>query len=201
MLTPHGTRHPPPVETKATMFRGLCTVVAAHGLREQLLAHVGPETRALILDLPPATTWLDARHLIEVDQALLELRGPVVLRQLTRQAAELGLAPVLRGAAESLLRLFGASPASIFARTGRLTGTTSRGVEYRYSPTSETSGVLELEHVGMTRVPMGPLVATAGGLEYVFDLCRVKGSISDPVMVNNGLDNTCRYHIGWQPRR
>jgi hypothetical protein len=183
------------------MFRGLCAVILAQGMHEQVLARVDPATRAMMLDPPPATTWIDAHRLMDVDQVLLELRGAAVLRQMTRRAAEEGMLPVLRGTVEGLLRLFGASPASLFSRVGRFAGSTARGIEYRYIVTSETSGLLELEHVGLTNVPRGPLVATAGGLEYIFELCGVRGTISDPEMVDNGRANICRYQVAWRPRR
>ncbi len=188
-------------QVKATLFRGLCSVLALQGLEAAVLEQVPPETRALMVDLPPATTWLDARRIIDLQSAILALKGPSGLRQIARRGVEQSVIPIVRGTVERVLRVFGISPATVLARMGVLAASTSRGVEYRYTPTSETSGVLELEHVGLRDVPEAPLIATAGGLEGMFELCGVRGTVSDPVMVDNGRGDTCRYTVSWRPRR
>lgn len=188
-----------PAQVKGFMVRSIVTVLLRHGLRDQVVARVGPRAAALIEDPPLATEWLDVVPHNEILQALFELLGSEKLRALNREAVELGVSPLVKGAAMSVLRVFGTSPATLLARFDRVSGTTARGILYRWTPAGENGGSLEIAYPGLQNVPLGPLVATAGALSIIFELCGVReGTIGDPEWVSSTVRNRARYPVSWR---
>ncbi len=183
------------------MFRSLAAVLANHPARLQIIAGVSPEARALLGDPPLPTAWLDARLINEVFEAMRRLLGDDELRRVNLHAVDRGVSPLVRGAVERLLRVFGASPATLLSKFDRIAGTTSRGVAYRYESHGETSGRFDIEYPALSDVPLGPFVATGGALAMIFEICAVQGTIDGPAFVPNGRNNRVRYEVSWQVRR
>jgi hypothetical protein len=192
---------PAPLETKGSMARSMAQALAEHRLLDSVAAAVSPAARAMLLDPPLPTVWIDGRILNQVYEAILELHGADVLRRLNRQAVERGVSPLIRGAAESVLRVFGVSPATLLSRLGRVGGTIARGVTYRYDVDTETSGVFEIEYPMLVDVPVAASIATVGGLDLVFDMCSVRGSFGPPEVVENGRNNRVRFPVSWRAGR
>jgi hypothetical protein len=111
------------------------------------------------------------------------------------------VSPLIRGAAESVLRVFGVSPATLLSRMSRVGGTMSRGVLYHYTAESATSGAFELEYPELVDVPLGASIATVGGLELVFDMCSVRGTFGPPAVVPNGRRNRVSFPVSWRAAR
>jgi hypothetical protein len=170
-----------------------------YGILDDVSARVSAASQALLRDPPLQTEWIDARLSIEIYQAGLEVAGNDKLRQISKDAIQGGLAPLLQQTIERVLAIFGASPASLLSRFDRVAGTTARGVVYRYAPLQERSGIFEMELRWLRDVSPGIFVATSGSMELVFDLCQVKGTFSDPEMVPNGRNNRMRYAVSWWP--
>ncbi len=185
-------------EVKGSIIRPLIAVIAGRGLLDAVAARVSPETRAILEEPPLFTAWIDARNGIEIYQAVLEIAGADQLRAISRESIARGIMPLLRSTIERVLAVFGVSPASLFARLDRAAGGTSRGMLYRYVPIDDTSGDFDLEIPAMTDVPLGPFVSTGGALELIFELCRVRGTLSEPRMVPNGRNNRMRYRVSWR---
>lgn len=190
-----------PVETKGSVLRSIATTLTENRLFDGIAAAVSPTTRAMMLDPPLPTVWVDGRLLNEIYEAILKLHGADALRRMNRQAIEHGVSPLIRGAAESILRVFGSSPATLLSRLGRVSGTISRGVTYRYDAETETSGMFEIECTHLDNVPLGAFIALVGGLELVFDMCSVRGSFGQPEVVQNGRHNRVRFPVSWRAGR
>ena len=190
-----------PVETKGSVARSMATALSDHRLLDEIVAAVSPAARAMLLDPPLPTVWIDGRILNEVYETILRLHGADALRRLNRQAIEQGVSPLIRGAAESILRVFGASPATLLSRLGRVSGTISRGVAYRYDAETETSGTFEIECTHLDNVPLGAFIAIIGGLDLVFEMCSVRGSFGQPEVVQNGRHNRARVPVSWRAMR
>jgi hypothetical protein len=185
------------VEVKGSLVRAVVLTLEAHGLREQVLARVSPNAAALIREVPVATRWVEGRLHDEILEALLQIVGPDGLRELNKEAVERGLNPLLLSTAMRLIRVFGTSPASLFSRFDRVSGTTARGVVYRYVPTSETSGWFEIEYPSVRNLPLGPFIATGGALSMAFQLCGVTGTFGEPEWILNGKRNAMRFAVAW----
>lgn len=192
---------PLPVETKGSVVRSLALTLVAHQLLDGVAAAVSPPARAMLLDPPLPTQWIDGRVLNEILEAILQIHGSEVLRRLNRESIERGVSPLIRGVAESLLRVFGVSPATLLSRMSRVGGTMSRGVLYHYTADTETSGAFELEYPALVDVPLGASIATVGGLDLVFDMCAVRGTFGPPVVVANGRRNRVSFAVKWRAAR
>jgi hypothetical protein len=184
------------VQVKGSLVKSVVVTLTRHGLRAEVLARVGATAAALIRDPPLPTAWIEGRHHNEILQALHDLLGPEELRALNREAVE--LAPFVRGAALAVLRAFGTSPDTLLARFDRVAGTIARGVIYRWTPSSDSSGFFEVEYPTLQNVPIAPFVATAGALGQLFDLCGVQGTVGSPEWVSNGCQNRARFAMSWR---
>ena len=186
-------------EIKGSILRPLILTLASRNLIDPVAARVSPAARAILLDPPVFTEWLDARLSIEIYQAVLEVAGADQLRAIGRESIARGIMPLLRSTIERVLAVFGVSPATLFARLDRAAGGTSRGMVYRYTPIDDCSGEFDLEIPALSDVPLGPFVSTGGGLELIFELCGTRGTISEPRLVDNGRNNRMRYQVSWRP--
>lgn len=198
MRDPHELADSTEVGVKGSIVRAVVTVLTDQGFCDAVSARVSPGARALLLDPPVATRWIDARLQNEIYQALLDLVGSDKLRRINRTALERGLSPLLRASAERVLRIFGASPAALLSKLDRVAGSTARGVVYSYVEIDAGSGHFDIEYPTLHEVPLGPFVATSGALELIFDLCGVRGTCGAPVPVANGKHNRMRFHISWR---
>ena len=186
------------VEVKGSVVRAVVLTLGSHGLREAVLARVTPAAAELVRDPPLPTMWVDARPHNEIYQALLEVVGAERLRALNREAVERDVSPLLRGAAMRVLRIFGMSPATLLSKLDRVSGTTARGVIYRYTPIDGASGWFEVDYPTVQTVPLGAFVATGGALTLVFEMCGVKGTFGEPEWVANGQRNRARFAVAWE---
>jgi hypothetical protein len=186
-------------QVKGSIIRALVAVLANRGLIAAVGERVSPAARALLLDPPLQTMWVDASVSVEIYQAILEIAGADQLRAISREAINRGLLPLLRATIERVVAVFGASPAMMLSRLDRAAGGTSRGMVYRYTPIDDTSGDFDMEIEGLTDVPLGPFVSTGGALELIFELCGARGAFSEPQMVPNGKNNRMHYRVTWRP--
>jgi hypothetical protein len=183
------------------MVRSLAVTLVEHRLLDGIAAAVSPAARAMLREPPLPTEWIDGRVINEIFEAILQIHGADLLRRLNRQSVERGVSPLIRGAAESVLRVFGISPATLLSRLGRVAGTMSRGVVYRYDVETPTSGTFEIEYPDLVDVPLGPSIATVGGLELVFDMCSTRGSFGAPSIAPNGRRNRVQFPVSWRAAR
>ena len=190
-----------PVETKGSVVRSLAATLAERRLLDGVAAAVSPAARVMLHDPPLPTQWIDGRVLNEIFEFILQIHGPEVLRRINRESVERGVGPLIRGAAEGLLRVFGVSPATLLSRMGRVGGTMSRGVVYHYVAASETSATFDIEYSELVDVPLGPSIATVGALEIIFDMCSVRGTFGPPEVVPNGRRNRVRFAVSWRAAR
>ena len=186
-------------EVKGSIIRALVAVLADRRLLDPVGERVSPAARALLVEPPLQTMWVDARISIEIYQAILEVAGPDQLRAISRESIARGLVPLLRTTIERVLAVFGASPAMLLARLDRAAGGTSKGMVYRYTPIDDTSGDFDMEIPALTDVPLGPFVSTGGALELIFEMCGARGVFSEPRMVPNGKNNRMYYRVAWRP--
>lgn len=188
-----------PTQVKGSILRSFIVAFRAHGISDAAAERLSPAARALIMDPPLPTEWIDASLSIEIYEAALQVVGSEKLRRIAKDATTKGVAPIFQRTVERVIAIFGASPATLLSRLDRVAGATSRGVLYYYTQLQERSAIFEMELPALEDVPPGIFVATAGAMEVIFDLCQVKGTFSDPEMVPNGRNNRMRYAVSWWP--
>lgn len=168
-------------QIKGTVLRGYVQALDRLGWRAAVREKLSPSTRAL-LDSPPLdSAWVSATPFEELAVVVGSLHGPTGVRRAARESVNSAVVPVLEVIIKGFLRLFGASPATLYARMGQMTASTVRGIEYHWTARDERSGSMLIAYPGRADVPIEMFIGSAGSLEVAFDLCRVRGRVEDPV--------------------
>jgi hypothetical protein len=178
---------------KAQWFRSYVSVLVEERKRDAVMALVPPDTAALISDPPLAASWLELRHISAVICAVEKLGGMSAVRDHARRVTEQSRAPYM-GIVEGVLRLFGTSPATLFKRMNTLVSNFIQGVDFTYAPTSERSGVLQVEYPDDGEVPLCVFVGQTFAFQTLLDACDVKGVVAPP---ERRGPNKASYNINW----
>ncbi len=133
-------------EVKGAALRAYIKELERKGWLDAVSAKISPEARAAFAAPPPASSWMDAAPIEELMGVVEALHGEQSVRALSH-GAQKDLVPVLRPVIEGVLRIFGASPATMYARMELLTRTSLRGVEFGWEAASPESGTMEVRFV------------------------------------------------------
>jgi hypothetical protein len=161
-------------------------------LKAQVRQHLPPETQAIFDKPPMAVTFVSARHLDAMHEALLAVGGEQKLLQLGQEAAKghgILLGPLLK----TVLSLFGASPASLFSRMDSFLGNFVRGSSFSWAPTSERSGVLRMSNV--EPCPVAWYTRWKGPVLFGFEVASAKGRIDACEIDPDG--KAANYRVSW----
>jgi hypothetical protein len=132
---------------------------------------------AQLLDKPPLpVSWVEVRLAHEPLVALSQIRGRDEVRALAHRVVSGKLGSVLKPLLATTLRLFGATPATLFSRLDTLTAVMLRGVKFSWTAAGATSGTLAIEYP----YPVDDaLFATwEGMLQLGFDLAQAPGEVT-----------------------
>jgi hypothetical protein len=184
-------------QVKGYNVRGFVAAVSRRGLLADLEARATPATRALLVDPPSPSAWVDGTVLLELNTLLLEQRGEAVVRAIGRESIEQGALGILRPAIEGFMRLFGATPSTLFSRLATLSTSSTRGAKLDYTEESATAGLVVFRLVGTPRATRAVFISFAGAMEVAFDLCKVRGTAAEPVVRNEGSDTVGEIRVSW----
>jgi hypothetical protein len=168
------------VESKGSYVRGLAAAIQREKLFDAVIARLDGDAKSLLLDPPPATAWISNDHIDRIHIAIADASDLAMCHRVGREAAGLGLVPVLEGFVAGALRLFGATPHTLFSRIAEINKLSSRGVTMSYAQTGERTGTLTLSYFVPRDVPDAGRHAISGALEVAFDLCRMPGGTIQP---------------------
>jgi hypothetical protein len=188
------------IEVKGAFLRAYALALRKEGLYDQVLDRVSAQARDALVRPPPTSAWVDYALCLEVLRAVQALRGTAGVRRFGYDSVSAGVAPFMQTLLHGLLRIFGVSPATILGNMGRLAGQMTRGADYRWSPQSDTSGVLTMIVPGQRDVDPVVWHSSAGGFEIAFESCGVRGTVQDPKVVADGLGNAADFRVTWRRR-
>jgi hypothetical protein len=143
---------------------------------EEIRPRLSPEA-AHLLDKPPLpVSWVEVRLAHAPLVALAQVRGRDEVRALARRAVSGKLGAVLKPLLATTLRLFGATPATLFSRLDTLTSVMLRGVGFSWTAAGATAGTVAIEYP----YPVDDaLFATwEGMLHFGFDLAQASGAVA-----------------------
>jgi hypothetical protein len=183
----------PGVRLKASTLRSYVAVLVKDHRRDAVLARVPPETAALMVDLPLATSWIDFKHIMHITQAVEALTGLPGVRDFHRKAVDDAKGPHIR-ILEGVLRMFGMSPAVVFKRLNDIVKHTIENNVYSYRATSDRSGVMEVSWLLDYEVPSCMFHGMSATLQTILDTCGVKGVVGIP---ERSGPAAARYVIQW----
>jgi hypothetical protein len=178
---------------KASVLRAYLRFAQRERLVDELLARVQPPTAALLRQPPLPSTWLDGSVLIDVQNAIEALRGLDGILQMAELTVRDAL-PHFTGAVVGLLRMFGASPATLFRHLGQLVRSSVDGVEYEYEAKGERAGVVTARYPAAHELPKNAFYAVVPTLQMVLQLCKAPGEVSLP---KQRRGNSAEYSIRW----
>ncbi len=181
-----------PGRAKALYFRWYISILAKDGKRDAVMAKVPQDTAALIANPPLASSWVELLHIENVLRAVETIGGMPAVRELSRKATEEARKPYMN-VVESVLKLFGASPAILFKRMNLLLRHVE-GVNYHYTAINDRSGVMEVEWVSGHEIPDCVVVTQLPVFQALLDSCGVKGVVGSPERLG---PNQVRFQIQW----
>lgn len=187
-----------PRQGVGSFFRHIVEFIEASGVRDEVLAAVSPETRALVASPPRSTAWVPSRHIDELEAAFLAAAGRDLTVEMGRVCSRsLGatlVQPVLRLA----FMLLGQGPATIFENLDRFFSLATRGIEFGWISETRKSGTVIARFVGPA-TPEAAFHVLQGSLEFIFDLCGVSGEVGGAeVAEQSHAGSTVRYRVSWR---
>jgi hypothetical protein len=178
---------------KGQWLRSYVSVLIADGRRDAVMALVPRDTAALMADPPLAASWIDMQHITEITVAVEKIGGMHAVRENARRVVEQSRKPYM-AVVEGILKLFGTSPATLFKHMNSLVSNFVQGITYRYTATTERSGVFEVEYAVDSEVPMSVFVGQLPAYQLLIDACGVKGAVGQPERMG---PNKARFLIHW----
>jgi hypothetical protein len=181
--------------TKASVLRGYIDQLHTIGLFEPVCARVPPDTRELLQHPPHMTEWYSGHHSRAIFEALGAETDARTVRRMTRNSLNTSFFLIMRPVIQGLLRLFGASPRSLFAHAEQALRGSVRGIRYVYRDCDAKAGIMEY----YTVVPWTEMAAEAwaGTAEAVLDVCGVEGSVVLDGVRTEGLESVLCLRITW----
>jgi hypothetical protein len=164
---------------------------------DQLVAVRGRLSAAAVelVDHPPLPgTWTDAHLLGEVTLAVHAIGGDRAVLEMARAVVTAQSLGALIPMVESVLRIFGTSPARLFERYDDLLRTTMRGLSFRYQPTSDRSGTMRAIHHSRGPLHRASFLSTVPPLEMALRLCGATGTVGMPEILG---PREASYAIAW----
>lgn len=187
------------LSVKAHLVTGFVDVLKSRGHLSKIEPFLEPETRALIESRPLATKWIDGRFAAELHFLTHQLVGVAELRECSHLATQRSAVRVMLPFVEATLRLFGASPASLFHRIDQFVCQSTRGVAASFVSTGDRSGVVTFRYTQCRLMPISTLEGAAGALRSAFDVTRTDGTFH-AIRWTDDERNVGELDLSWRPR-
>ena len=146
---------------------------------DEVLARVPPSTAALMREPPLPGTWVDGMELVRMMMALQAVAGLDAVRKCGHDTLQ-EMLPRHRTLISGLMRLFGTSPATLFAHVDELVKSTAEGIHYVYTPAGERAGTMVVSYTVTGELPMCVFINGASVLQLLFALVGVTGTVGEP---------------------
>jgi hypothetical protein len=137
--------------------------------------------------------WTEWKHMLAINNAIESLWGMNGVRDYARRTiAEMkGFHLTML---EGLLRLFGASPPTIFERLNDSIKNTCEGIDYQYQPLTDRSGIMEVHYAVAEEIPTSIFIGAIATLQEILRICGATGVVGNPERLS---PTSARYAIRW----
>lgn len=181
-------------QVKASVFRAYVAWLERESRLEAVVARLSPQTAHLVERPPLASTWMHSGPLDEIVEQIEAVAGLDGVKRASESILREQMVPLLLPMVRNILRIIGATPATIYRHWDDLIRTTMRDVTWSWSPTSDTAGVLTVTYDKAVKVHLRTYLSVLAALEQALLVAGAKGVVSDPTPVG---DNTARFEIRW----
>ena len=168
------------MRVKGLAFRCYVNWLQREKKTDAVIARLPAPTAALLREPPLPGAWIDGMDMVRIVSAIEMVAGLDAVRRCGKETIE-DLLPKHHTLVTGLLRLFGATPATLFRRVNDLMRTSVEGINYTYTPKDERSGVMEVRYNVPGELPMCAFVNGMTLFMVLFSLAGVRnGFIGDP---------------------
>lgn len=168
--------------TKGTLMRGWSSVLSQRGWLERIAARLTPEVATLLRDPPAATQWIDVAYFECVAEAVRLEVGEPVLDELFVDAQKSGWVALLTRWGGGVVRVFGATPASVLRQAQAAARSTAKGMDIAWVETGERSGELCANYPHRARIHLGAAFGTSAACQLAADLVGATMKRERPVI-------------------
>jgi hypothetical protein len=180
---------------KASIFRAHLKWLQSEGSYEAVRAKVSPATGKL-MDAPPlASSWMESAPLDDIVEQIELLDGLDGVRRVASMTLRDQIHPFMEPMIRGIMRVIGTAPPTIYKRLGDLVKTVIQEVEYQWTSTGPTSGMLNVKYPRGHNVPMRTFISGIAGFEKILFMCGSVGTVADPVRRGT---NSADFKIEWK---
>jgi len=192
---PVATEEPTNIRVAAMLVRGYIDLFERRGVMEKIRPKMSPALSAFVERPPLPIAWVDADLFYELFALAGEATSYGALRQFAVEHTSQQVGPMLLPMLKALLRLWGATPATLFKNAASVVGVQSKGTKFSYTAESDTSGVIEIDPGKVIH----PVVWAGweGTLLFAFDVAGVKGEMGRTQVIDGGRRG--RIAVRWSP--
>lgn len=170
---------------KGAMIQSVRALMIERGTIDRVRGAL-PKDWAHALDGDVFTTdWIDLRVMGAIGYAVAQTSSDAAVTEIVRAVSRTGTIPRIQPIIDGIVRLFGLTPASIFARMSTINRATTRGVETEWVPSGSNAGSVFLRFDGPVDPPSPwslysppSIAAWMGTIHAVFDICDLKGTVT-----------------------
>lgn len=170
------------LEVKAYNLRATLDALEERGWLATVRAAVSADARRLLDDPPPSSAWIDGMLSSEPIAAVHATYGPAATREFIAATIKRGALRFLRPVLEGALRLFGATPGTLFSRLGTITPMTARGLNMQFEATGPRGGRITVVVDAPRPIPPSFWLTIVAGFEDIFALTSTPGVVEGPVV-------------------
>jgi hypothetical protein len=183
------------MQVRGVTLRAYIQWLTRESLLAEVLTRVPPSTARLLKDPPRADVWVEGREVLNVVTAIDTLYGLDGVRRFARETLDQQIVPTHRPVLIGLLRMFGASPVTLFKRMNLLVRWNVKGMDYCYLATSERAGVMEVRYLAEEEIETSAFVSGATVMEALLELCSAEnGTVGEPERLSA---TSVAYQIKW----
>lgn len=181
-------------QVKASVFRAYIKWIEREGKLAVILPRLTPDTAKLVKTPPLASTWMRSAPLDELVEQIELFGGIEAVKRAGTDTLRDEMGPVLAPMVKNILRLIGASPATLYRHWDDLVKTAMRDVEWSWRATSDNSGMLAMRYPNGRNVALRTFCSTIAGLEHGLVLCGRRGVVGNPIRTDH---NAAEFEIRW----
>ncbi len=184
------------MQSKGSIFRGYLDALTNVGLLDEVKRRVPPATQALIEQPPLVSSWIDSAHNDALVEVYVALRGDEACADLGYFIITKSISAIVRPVLSGIVSILGASPHAVLSRVDMVASNHMRPLSFTYARLGDRSCELTMKVVDP--LPAAGFPVWRGVLRYVFDICKVSGTIAPPRVADDR--RSARFFAEWQAK-
>jgi hypothetical protein len=189
------TQEPTGTRVAAMLIRGYIDLFERRGVMEKIRPRMSPALAAFVARPPLPIAWVSADLFYELIGEAGEVTSYAAIRQFSIENTSEQAGAMILPMMKALLRLWGATPHTLFKNVSSVVGVQVKGTKFNYVQESDTSGVLELDP-GMV-LNQYVYAAWEGTFMFAFEVAGVKGEVAKTEILDGGRRG--RMALRWWP--